>query len=379
MTRLEDVCGSDLSAATLDELRERCRDFGQAFELSALDAGLVGVFALVGLLWLLLLRVRQGASTGVTIGNTIEGLAYGAIGAFAGSGFGLFVAELVPPGLLGATLVVVAIVSFVFVVLGVVNGDGDAGGKVAAVIFGALLAAVPVTVAGVAFTIPGDGAAGDDYETYLNVAPLAFGALGAVDGIVAAVFRGPHWAAGWLLVFLNSSWGFLGNVLGLATHLASYPCWARRGDVVRDNRIAYTLYRRGLTLKEEAGGRYAFTQGWVMSCDQPGDVQRHEALHVGQHFVGGPIYVVSHGIWAGIGGVIGLFAGPAKGLSIADGITKMSYFNNPYEIMAYATHSGARQDGDTLIIPSPWSYLLMVGWILGAVGVFVLLLAAWTG
>jgi len=56
----------------------------------------------------------------------------------------------------------------------------------------------------------------------------------------------------------------------------------------------------------------------------------------------------------------------------------MSYFNNPYEIMAYATHNGARQDADTLIIPSPWSFIFMAAWILGAVGLTIGLVISWT-
>jgi hypothetical protein len=56
----------------------------------------------------------------------------------------------------------------------------------------------------------------------------------------------------------------------------------------------------------------------------------------------------------------------------------MSYFNNPYEIMAYATHNGARQDSDDLIIGSPWSFIFMALWILGAVGITIGLVVSWT-
>ena len=59
-------------------------------------------------------------------------------------------------------------------------------------------------------------------------------------------------------------------------------------------------------------------------------------------------------------------------------VTRMSYFNNPYEIMAYATHNGARQDTDDLIIASPWSFIFMALWILGAIGITVGLLVSWT-
>jgi hypothetical protein len=103
----------------------------------------------------------------------------------------------------------------------------------------------------------------------------------------------------------------------------------------------------------------------------------HEAIHVTQHFVLGPIYVVSHGIWDGLGALIGLIAGPAAGVGVSEGVTRMSYFNNPYEIMAYATHNGARQDTDKLIFPSPWSYIFMSLWIAGAIAASIALTVHW--
>jgi hypothetical protein len=380
MNDLNDFCGGggDFNSMTLDQLRANCQDFGQAFTLSTVEIVLLILAVLVGLFWLLAARQRAGADAGTTVGNTIEGALYAAIGMFAGSGFGLFVAEVVPPDLLGTIFWLVGLVALVFAIIGAANGDGDTGGKAAAVVLGVLLAAVCVMLAVFAYAVPNSGAAGDRYETYLNVVAISLGLLGALDGIVAALLRGPHWAAGWALVFLNSSWGFLGNILGLGTHLGSYLCWANDGAPERDNRKAYTLYRRGLTLRDEPGNRYAFTQGWVMCCDSPGPLEVHEAIHVGQHFVLGPIFIVSHGIWDGVGALIGLIAAPVKKLKVSDAVTKMSYFNNPYEIMAYATHNGARQDTDTLIIASPWSFIFMAAWILGAVALTIGLVVSWT-
>lgn len=380
MNELDDFCGGrgDFKSMTLGQLRANCQDFGQAFGLSTVEIVLLILAVLVGLFWLLAARHRAKADTGTLVGNTIEGALYGGIGMFAGSGFGLFVAEIVPPDLLGTIFGLVGVVALVFVILGAKNGDGDTGGKAAAVVLGALLAALGVMLAVFAYIVPNSGPAGDDYETYVNVVAISLGLLGALDGIIAALLRGPHWAAGWALVFLNSSWGFLGNILGLGTHLGSYLCWANNGDPERNNRKAYTLYRRGLTLKEEVGNRYAFTQGWVVSCDRPGDLEVHEAIHVGQHFVLGPIFVVSHGIWDAVGAVIGLIAAPLKHIKVEDAVTKMSYFNNPYEIMAYATHNGARQDTHKLIIPSPWSFIFMAAWILGAIALTIGLVVSWT-
>ena len=386
MNHLKDMCSGsgDFKSMTLDQLRENCQKFGQAFGLSTLEIVLLILVVLVGLFWLLAARQRGGADTATTVGNTIEGAAYAGIGMFAGSGFALYLAEVVPPGLFGTILGLVGVVALVFAILGAANGDGDTGGKAAAVVLGALLAVLGVTLAIMAYALPNSGPAGDDYETYLNVVAISIGLLGALDGIIAALLRGPHWAAGWALVFLNSSWGLFGNVLGLGTHLGSYLCWANDGAPERDNRKAYTLYRRGLTLRDDPGNRYAFTQGWVMCCDRGGDLEVHEALHVGQHFVLGPIYVVSHGIWDALGAGIGFVAwllkrnAKPKPLAFRDAITNMSYFNNPYEIMAYATHNGARDDPMPLIIRSPWSYIFMTAWILGAVVLTIALFVSWT-
>jgi hypothetical protein len=380
MNDLNDVCGpggGDVNSMTLGQLRANCQNFGQAFGLSTVEIVLLILFVLVGLFWLLAARQRAGADAGTVLGNTIEGALYAAIGFFAGSGFGLFVAEIVPPDLLGTIFWLVGLVALVFAIIGAAKGDGDTGGKAAAVVLGALLAAVCVMLAVFAYAVPNTGAAGDRYEIYVNVVAISLGLLGALDGIVAALLRGPHWATGWALVFLNSSWGFLGNILGLGTHLGSYLCWANDGAPERDNRKAYTLYRRGLTLRDEPGNRYAFTQGWVMCCDSSGPLEVHEAIHVGQHFVLGPIFIVSHGIWDGVGAVIGLIAAPVKKLKVSDAVTKMSYFNNPYEIMAYATHNGARQDTDALIIASPWSFIFMAAWILGALALTIGLVVSW--
>jgi hypothetical protein len=385
MNDLNDFCGGggDFNSMTLDQLRANCQDFGQAFALSTVEIVLLILAVLVGLFWLLAARQRAGADAGTVVGNTFEGALYAAIGMFAGSGFGLFVAEVVPPDLLGTIFWLVGLVALYFAIRGATKGDGDAGGRVAAVVLGALLAVLSVVLAIFAYAVPNSGAAGDGYETYLNVVGISLGLLAALDGIIAALLRGPHWAAGWALVFLNSSWGFLGNILGLGTHLGSYLCWANDGDPKRDNRKAYTLYKRGLTLKEEPGNRFAFTQGWVMCCDRGGDLERHEAIHVGQHFVLGPIYVVSHGVWDALGAGIGAIAWLAKRsrpkpLGFEDALTRMSYFNNPYEIMAYATHKGSRDDQAELIIPSPWSFIFMAAWILGAVGLAIGFVASWT-
>src|SRR5215211_8424090 len=116
MNELDDICGGggDSNSMTLDQLRANCQDFGQAFGLSTVEIVLLILVLLVGLFWLLAARQRAGAHAGTVVGNTIEGALYAAIGMFAGSGFGLFVAEIIPPDLLGTIFGLVGLVALFF-------------------------------------------------------------------------------------------------------------------------------------------------------------------------------------------------------------------------------------------------------------------------
>ena len=157
----------------LHQLRENCQNFGQAFGLSTVEIVLLILAVLVGFFWLLAARQRADADTGTVVGNTIEGVLYAGIGMFAGSAFGLFVAEVVPPDLLGTIFWLVGLVALAFAILGAKNGDGGTGGKAAAVVLGALLAVLGVTLGVLAYVVPNSGAAGDKYETYLNIVAIS--------------------------------------------------------------------------------------------------------------------------------------------------------------------------------------------------------------
>jgi len=132
MNDLNDVCGAgggNVHSLTLHQLRANCQHFGQAFGLSTVEIVLLILVVLVGLFWLLAARQRAGADAGTVVGNTLEGAVYAAIGFFAGSSFGLFVAEVMPPDLLGTIFWLVGLVALAFPILGAKNGDGDTGGK----------------------------------------------------------------------------------------------------------------------------------------------------------------------------------------------------------------------------------------------------------
>lgn len=386
MNTLEDICGRNVSGETLDALRKGCQSVGQAFGVSVAELVLMLVCLVLGAFAVLAARQREGVGGATLAGNVLEGAAYGAIGAYAGSVIGLLAAEVVPPRVTGTVVLLACVVAVIFACIGLLAPDADGDTKGAGFLLAVLLAVAGVAVAVVAWTVPTGGDATGGYRTYLNVCALAFGAAGALDGIAAALSRGPHWAVGAPLVFLNSSWGFLGNLLGLGARLGSSFGYARDGSVVNPNRKWYTLYRRGMTMKRDARQRYAFTQSWVISCDQPGEIEAHERWHVAQHLILGPSYVISQGVWYAVGAVIGFFCGlssstPGSGVTQRWGyaITAWSYFNNPYEIWAYATHAhGARQESDTFIIASPWSRIFAVLWIAGFAVALTALVVHWT-
>lgn len=374
MNRLSDICGSGRGASsTLTELRASCHDTGQALGLTSVEAVLLVLLAVTAFVWVMAARNKPGASRWSVLGGAVEGAAYAAIGFWAGSSFGLRVAEVVPPHLLGTLVAVVAVVCVVFGVLGAVNGTAGGGGKALGVLEASLLGLVLFTLAIFGWRVPGSGPAGDAYEAHLNAVALGLGVLGATDALFAALLRAYGRPWGWALVAVNSSWGFVGNCLGLATHAASYNCYAGHGGANASPRIAYVRYASGLSLKPG----YAFTQGAVMSS-QGGDYEKHEAIHVAQHYVLGPIYPVSHGIWAAGAGIFGLVAAAIRGKSIGQGIEACSYYDNPYEIVAYTFFLNGRNPADDFVFGSPWSGIVAIGWIALAVVAFVVLTAAWT-
>lgn len=402
VNELTNLCGGGAAGSDLAALRAGCRRFESAFELPLLELVLLIAFALAGFVAVAVSRRGQGAL--IIILNGLEGAVYGALGFYAGSTFALAAALFVPPLWFAATVAVACLAALVFVIAGMVapDADGDGGGKATALLLGLLLvgAGGAVLALAIRMDVPGSGPVPPQYEWYLNSVAVFLGVLGGIDGIITAGTRGVHWAVGWLLVPLNASWGFMGNILGLGNHLASYFCFgyggaSRGGGVQTARREVHqpcNLYKRGLTFKRVTSRgrteRFAFTQGWVVACEHGGDVEVHEVLHVWQHMVLGPLYPVSWAVWfvtgallgivAWIGlGLVGLFSAGAR-IHIEKAVTNMAYYNNPYEIMAYATHNGARNRETRLIFPVWAAVPVAILWPVGAVAGFLwLMLVYW--
>jgi hypothetical protein len=105
-------------------------------------------------------------------------------------------------------------------------------------------------------------------------------------------------------------------------------------------------------------------------------VEKHESHHVLQHFIFGPVFTMSYLLWMVPTALIGLVWGLIKGKGI-DGVEAWTYYNNPWEIWAYAVDGGRSQNGDTSLIWGPIaSWVTAIVFFLIAVGTFIALLVA---
>jgi hypothetical protein len=85
---------------------------------------------------------------------------------------------------------------------------------------------------------------------------------------------------------------------------------------------------------------FAFTQGAVMSntdtWDPTSDLFKHETIHIWQNRVLGPFFWFSYVGWMVLTIIPALIAGLIdSGRRIGDAVTWWTYFDNPWEVMAY--------------------------------------------
>jgi hypothetical protein len=369
MIDLDRLCGGTPAAAlTLTQIQRRCTNLEELWTPDALNVTLAIVSSVIVAVCVLIRRVKQGEGAGWTFLNVIEGLLYGALAAWFGAIAGQTLAILLDPAFYGALLLVFAVLAVLIMIAALV--DGTAGGiKAAGALSHLVLAAALVGVAVAAFMVPRRGRAGNPFETYLVLSGVVFALTAAAGTLIVSLYRGYHWAAGWLLVPINASWGALGNLLGLMNHVAClcyYADWGRPDE----RRRWYVRYDLGFHLK--AG--FDFTEGDAMSGK---GVETHEGVHVFQHFIFGPIYPLSHAAWMAAWLVPGIIFG-AIYRTVGQGITDFTYFNNPWEVVAYA-FGGTRRDAaalQPLIFNDVAAWIIAVIWILAAIAGLVVFLAA---
>jgi len=195
--------------------------------------------------------------------------------------------------------------------------EGSAAGSAAALL-GGLLGSVAAPGAAVAMA-------------------LVAGTTGAVGGALGSyAWRRP---SGWAALALDSTWGIVGSLLGLALHGANLIVAdaGYRSDLSR--RRDRHVYSGGAHVKHG----YAFTLGPVVSnaatrdhTIRPGLVEIHENLHVWQSRWFGPLYQIVYVVWA----VAGFIVGSAAWLTDRTQnwwhlVETAAYYDNPFEYWAY--------------------------------------------
>ena len=368
MIDLDRLCGGAPAAGlTLAQIQRRCTNLEQLWSPDALNVTLAIVSGLLVAVCVLIRRVTQSEGAGWVVLNVLEGLLYGALAAWFGLIAGQTLALLLEPVFFGVMLLVFAVLAVLIMIAALI--DGTAGGiKVVGVLAHLGLAGALVVVAVAAFMVPTSRRAGNPFESYLIISGVVFSLSAMVGSLIVSMYRGYHWSVGWLLVPINASWGALGNLLGLMNHFAClyyYDDWGKPDE----RRMWYVRYDAGFHLK----ANFDFTEGDAMSGN---GVETHEGVHVLQHFIFGPIYPLSHGVWMALWFLPGIIFG-AIYRTVGQGITDFTYYNNPWEVVAYA-FGGTRHDTEALqplIFNDIAAWIIAIVWILAATAGLIVFLA----
>jgi len=389
MDLLEALCEkktAEVQKLDVEQLRKIGVHLATAFDMHTSTWIACLAMAVIGLGWVLIHRLVKKEEAAAVVGNTFEGLIYGAIGTYSGAVAGIFIAVIVPPVVVGVALVVFAVIAVVFAIIAAVRGTADAGWKVLGFLEFVAIAAALVVVAGLCFAVPAKGKAAAQYSTYLVATSVAFAICGGLSAILSAIFRGASAWVGWALAHLNGGFGALGNLLRLMTHVACWNFYADHGKPhAASRRRFYVRYEKAFSLKTNASGHdFAFTEGAVISTEFD-DLAKHESVHVLQHLLTGPFYPLTHFTWFIAWIPVALIAsrvkripdgsGGTKGVDPGDAITAMSYYSNPWEVIAYA-FGGDRHTSDPLVFEDVAGWILCVAWILLGLAAFILL-GAW--
>lgn len=286
----------------------------------------------------LLVRLVQKSGPGDAVAGVIEATVYAVLGALGGLLGGLFFTWLLAPEVLAVITFALAALCATGIVLGLMHGTANAGLKVVGVlVYGAI--ALLFVVCGI---LMWDAERGPGYVGWFSAA-LAIN--GAAMGVVFAVYRSAHWAVGWLLAFVNGSWGALGTMTGMLMHIgtwtffsadASAPAPGPAKVLANSDRRFFHCWQNGMRILPD----YFFSQGPVMTAWTPHGMW-HEAVHVMQHYVFGPIMLISYVAWAAVMGLIGAIVGLAKGNGIVHGAFAWAYVNNPWEVWEYNSSWGS--------------------------------------
>lgn len=165
-------------------------------------------------------------------------------------------------------------------------------------------------------------------------------AIGGMSGAVNGLWRIYEWEGlGWIAFPLDVTWALAGNTVGCLLHVINFA-W---GDHSKEHRPNAHRYASGFGF-----GRYAFTQGCVMSnldVASTGKLYHHEMTHVWQDRGFGPMYTLTYIGWLVVWTVPAVIAGVIKLGARGFGWGPMiwCYYNNPWEVWAYKVQDDTRE------------------------------------
>ena len=347
MNNLTEVCDNE-AATSLSDLHG-CIDYGHVLSFNWTEGIVLIVAAVAGAVLAPIARKNAIA--------ILDGLFLCPLAVFGAMTGGLLLAQWIHPYIMGVWLIFCALAGGFFLIRGLVVGGGKAGWKALGAILLLGFMAVYAWLGAWCFSVPSE-AARDEYARYLSSMTWLFAATGFFGAFMAAAYGAYHGAVGWLLAFINGSWGAIGTLMAAMHHVSSWFMFDKHGQPHDGDRKFYFCYEDGMRFR--AGS--AFTLGDVMTGPP---VEKHESHHALQHFIFGPIMTISYLLWMVPGLIVGLIFGPAKGRDVAKGIEACAYYNNPWEVWSYAVEGGRSQNGDTTLIwGNGLSWSLTISYIL---------------
>jgi len=253
--------------------------------------------------------------------------------------------------------------TFISIMLSI-GGDSDAAVTVTSLLFFIWPGVVNLVSLGFGHPVIG-------VDALLWIALVVGGLVGLFDGLWAT----HKWAGVGVPAFLlDVTWGLGGNTNGVLMHLINFA-WGDHGDGPDENRRDAHRYRRGFAVRSG----FAFTQGAVMSSmDTWGpttDLFKHETIHIWQNRVLGPFFWFSYVGWMVLTIIPALIAGLIdSSRRIGDAVTWWTYFDNPWEVMAYGIANPQDRTGQQFLDGSGtvtgwvcWPWPLAI--VLSAVGI----------
>ena len=177
--------------------------------------------------------------------------------------------------------------------------------------------------------------------------------VGGANGAISGWRQVYDWrcAAGVAAFVLDSTWGLIGTTIGVGVHAAQ----CIRSDAGYHDELSrrqgYHVYAGGVRLKRgfavtwgnvisNAAGVRGLDPATAAGRGRRALIRRHEALHVWQSRLFGPLYPALYGGWFVAGAFAGLIAGLARGRDVYKAVETLAYYNNPFEVWAY------RRDGN---------------------------------